>query len=98
MSDKHADYSPNRHEITVYYTLVQSANQYSCKECLHLQKHSQFQRNDNSFLKLASIIALRCQCIMQRFLKAVKMVILDNKSDIFFYQNSDRGYTLEPPH
>ena len=39
-----------------------------------------------------------CLCIMQGFLKAVKMIILVKNCAIFliFAQNTDRGYTLEP--
>ena len=39
-------------------------------------------------------------CIMQRFLKAVKMIIFLIKTSnilLFFAQNIDCGYTLEPP-
>ena len=96
MTDKHADYLPNRNEITVYYTHVQYSPPINI-----LVKSAFIYRNIFSynemiiiFLKLASNIALRCPCIMQSFIKAVKMVVLDKKNLKFLYQNIDRGYTL----
>ena len=57
MTDKHAIYSPKRHEITAYYTPVLSAQKCFCKVRLYFtEEKNQFQRNENSFLKLANIL------------------------------------------
>ena len=41
-------------------------------------------------------ITQTCQCIMQRFLKTIKMIFLDEKFEYFliFDQNIDCGYML----
>ena len=72
MTDKRAIYSPNRHEITVYYTPVLSVQESSCKDCLHFTEKK---ISCNKILKSASLLHKGTPCIMQRFLKVVKMVI-----------------------
>ena len=48
---------------------------------------------------MPQIITQTCQCNILQYFMAVKMVISDEKCDIFliFAQNIDCGYTLEPP-
>ena len=46
---------------------------------------------DDSMVRQLISLRIHAFAIMQYFLKAVKMIILDEKT-------IDRGYTLEPPH
>ena len=78
------------------------------KTNLHLLKHS-ISQPAHGFIRVyipekisADLITQSYLCNIQRFLKAIKMIIFKRKEKIFFLifaQNIDCGYTLhvEPP-